>query len=99
MKTEHDEEAEAFLDQPHQGDHVPTPATKKRSIWTQSRSYIRLFLEIAMAATIVFLLFFRAPPSRTLRRSPVPDCMFTLDDAQMALTHLSSPTQDLHLPQ
>jgi hypothetical protein len=99
MKTEHDEEAEAFLDQPHERDHVPTTATKKRSIWTRSWPYVRLFLEIAMAATIVFLLFFRAPPTRTLRRSPVPDCMFTQDEAQMILTCPSSPTKDLHLPQ
>jgi hypothetical protein len=72
MKTQHDEEAEAFLDQPQEGEDVPT-TNKKQNTWARSWSYIRLFLEIAMAATIVFLLFFRAPPSRNLRRSPVPE--------------------------
>lgn len=75
MKHEHNEEAEAFLDQPQDGEQVPTVPTRKRSTWALSWSYIRVVLEIAMAATIVFLLFFRAPPSRTIRRSPVPDCM------------------------
>jgi hypothetical protein len=77
MKTEHDEEAEAFLDEPLESEDVPITATKKRSVWERSRPYIRLFVEVGMAATIVFLLFFRAPPSKTLRRTPVPDCMFT----------------------
>jgi hypothetical protein len=100
MKTEHDEEAEAFLDEPLDSEDVSTIATKKRSLWARSRSYIRLFIEIGMAATIVFLLFFRAPPSRTLRRSPVPDCTFTNNRAQdVILTYLLSPTENLHLPQ
>jgi len=75
MKHEHNDEAEAFLDQPHDGENTPTITTRKISTWVPSWSYIRVVLEIAMAATIVFLLFFRGSPSRTIRRSPVPDCM------------------------
>jgi hypothetical protein len=76
MKPERDEEAEAFLDSPRDNEHVPITITQKKSTWAKSWSYIRIALEIAMAATIVFLLFFRAPPSRTIRRSPVPDRTF-----------------------
>jgi hypothetical protein len=74
MKTEHDEEAEAFLEQPHASEDIPTATNRKLNIWARSRTYIRLLVEVAMALTIVYLLFFRAPPSRNLRRSPVPEC-------------------------
>jgi hypothetical protein len=65
MKREVDEEAEAFLE--------GTQERKKVTKWARSWAYARIVLEIGMAATVIFLLFFRAPPSRTLRRSPVPD--------------------------
>jgi hypothetical protein len=84
MKPEHDEEAEAFLDSPRDNEHVPITINQKRSAWARSWSYIRIVLEIAMAAAIVFLLFFRAPPSRNIRRSPVPDRTFHI-------TRLTSP--------
>jgi hypothetical protein len=38
---------------------------------------MRIMVEVAMAATIVFLLFFRPVPERkTIRRTPVPQRMF-----------------------
>ncbi|KAL5121553.1 hypothetical protein ACEQ8H_000625 [Pleosporales sp. CAS-2024a] len=73
MKHDHGEEAEAFLDQPVDREDAPRTGQKKRSSCAPSWSYARLVVDVAMAATIVFLLFFRAPPSRNLRRSPVPD--------------------------
>lgn len=76
MKPERDEEAEAFLRESSENEDVPATLNSKPTAWARSRSYIRLFLEIAMAATIVFLLFFRAPPTKALRRTPVPDCTF-----------------------
>jgi hypothetical protein len=38
--------------------------------------YLRIIIEVAMALTILFLLF-RPPPRRTIRRTPVPDCKTT----------------------
>lgn len=75
MKNERDEEAEAFLRESSESEDVPTTINNERSVWARSRSYIRLLLEISMAATIVFLLFFRAPATKAIRRTPVPDCM------------------------
>jgi hypothetical protein len=95
MKNQHDEEAEAFLDQP---EDVPT-INKKRDTWARSWSYIRLVLEIAMAATIVFLLFFRAPPSRNLRRSPVPERMLPSSSTSHGKLIIQSSTKDLYFPQ
>lgn len=76
MKPERDEEAEAFLRDSSESENTPAPMNNERTAWARSRSYIRLVLEIAMAATIIFLLFFRAPATKALRRTPVPDCMF-----------------------
>jgi hypothetical protein len=73
MKTEHDEEAEAFLESRGSED-LPTIANRKNNMWKQSWTYIRVLVELAMAVTIVYLLFFRAPPSRNIRKSPVPEC-------------------------
>ncbi|KAH7412050.1 hypothetical protein DE146DRAFT_642107 [Phaeosphaeria sp. MPI-PUGE-AT-0046c] len=73
MKTERDEEAEAFLRESSESEDVPAAMNSQRTAWARSRSYIRFFFELAMAATIVFLIFFRAPPTKTLRRTPVPD--------------------------
>jgi hypothetical protein len=87
MKHEHEEEAEAFLDKPHDSEHVPT-TIRKRSTWARSWSYVRIILEVGMVATIVFLLFFRTHPSRTLRRSPVPERMF--DSFEMPTVILTS---------
>ncbi|OAL02085.1 hypothetical protein IQ06DRAFT_376278 [Phaeosphaeriaceae sp. SRC1lsM3a] len=73
MKPERDEEAEAFLRDSSESENTPAPMNNERTAWARSRSYIRLVLEIAMAATIIFLLFFRAPATKALRRTPVPD--------------------------
>jgi hypothetical protein len=105
MKHEDSGEAEAFLDHPQNGEDVANTMNKRRSNWTRSWFYIRLVLEIAMAATIVFLLFFRAPPSRTLRRTPVPDCTSRSPNSKVSRQYIlkptltpPSPTENLHIP-
>jgi hypothetical protein len=76
-----DEEAEAFLDQPEGSEGSPTVINKKRSQWARWWPRFRLVIEIAMVSTIIFLLFFRTPPDRRLRRSPVPErTLSCLDD-------------------
>jgi hypothetical protein len=106
MKHEDSGEAEAFLDHPQNGEDVANTTNKRRRNWTRSWFYIRLVLEIAMAATIVFLLFFRTPPSRTLRRTPVPDCTSRSPNSKVSRQYIlkptltpPSPTENLHFPQ
>lgn len=71
-KHEHDEEEQAFLD--HAG-ISPKPQSSRRT----ATGWWRLLLELAMAITIVLLLFFPPfPPRNTIRRSPVPQRTFLL---------------------
>jgi hypothetical protein len=70
--------------------------------------WLRLLLEIGMAATIVFLLVFKplVVGRETLRRTPVPRCtLTTFPDYPSSPTaaadhlHLPSSPEDLHLSQ
>jgi hypothetical protein len=73
MKSTMDDEAEAFLDQPDESEGSLIAINKKPSQWAAWWPRLRLVIEIAMASSIIFLLFFRTPPDRRLRRSPVPE--------------------------
>lgn len=78
LKDESSEESEAFLTESGntKSEHVPTTRTGRGVIW-----YLRIVLELAMAATILFLLFQPLPSDeRALRKSPVPQCMHTPPD-------------------
>ncbi|KAF2179743.1 hypothetical protein K469DRAFT_741531 [Zopfia rhizophila CBS 207.26] len=66
---EADEEEESFLPQSQSAEHDETPSTNRRPVtW-----YLRILLELIMASTIAFLVFFRPSTSPSIiRKSPVP---------------------------
>lgn len=74
-KTEADEEEQAsFLPHnPRDSEDAAASAADRSSTRRKTTTwYLRLLLDVAMAATIIFLLFFRSPSRDTIRRTPVP---------------------------
>jgi hypothetical protein len=78
MKSDRDEsseESEAFLRPPVTGDEAVRPG-RDGIFWKSVIWYLRIFFEIAIASSLVFLLFFRTSPAKeNLGSSPVPQCM------------------------
>jgi hypothetical protein len=86
-KRESDEEEQTFLPKLESNEDVATGFStvclkcdannprKRGLVW-----YLRLFLEIAMAATLVYLLVAKplVVSRHTLRRTPVPDCRLAI---------------------
>jgi hypothetical protein len=82
-KREDEEEEEAFLPQPSEDGVVPdsrsnTPersGTKRKQV----TGYLRILLEIFMAATIAYLVVFKPfiISRETIRRTPVPQCTWS----------------------
>lgn len=112
-KPEADEEEQAsFLPHsPRDSQDAVAASAERNSKRRKTTWYLRLLLDIAMAATIIFLLFFRSPPRNTIRRTPVPTCrscptakmvvehqrrLDNMSDAD--LEHTYSSTQDPYLP-
>jgi hypothetical protein len=80
MKRESFED-EAFLQQSRISEDEALFPSEKKSTRRGVLWYLRILLEIGMAATIVFLLFLR-PTTTTehIRKTPVPNCMFVLQN-------------------
>ena len=78
-KDGNDEEGQAFLDSPY-GRHCHKQSAAEDSLPGSSRRswicYLRLLLELAMAAAIVALLVRLS--SGSVKPSPVPQCMFAI---------------------
>jgi hypothetical protein len=75
-KNEPDEEGQAFLPISRNSEDVPTPLRESRETRWRVWWHLRILLELAMATTIIFLLFFRSVPERhTIRKTPVPQRM------------------------
>ncbi|KAL2131280.1 hypothetical protein VTI74DRAFT_5311 [Chaetomium olivicolor] len=77
-KREIEEEEQAFLSQPNE-DGVPYSSSENQELSGKIRrrdvaAYLRVLLEIAMAATIVYLLVFKpfVVGREAIRRTPVP---------------------------
>tara|TARA_R110002003_G_scaffold3_35_gene252 strand:+ start:5090 stop:5461 length:372 start_codon:yes stop_codon:yes gene_type:complete len=75
MEKDSNEEAVAFL---HKSTRAETDSAfgndDGQRTWARSWLSLRLLVEVVMASAIVYLLAFRATPTRHLRRTPVPDC-------------------------
>ena len=105
-KREDEEEEEAFLSQPLDDDAPSSSSESQERGGSRRRvvtAYLRVMLEIAMAATIVYLLVAKpfVVQRETIRKTPVP--RRTLVDGSTALgcwltQSGSSTTEDLHLP-
>jgi hypothetical protein len=72
-ESELDEENEAFLDDSEGSEHGATPSKALHNTRRGVTWYLRIIMEIAMAATIAYLLLFRPPTHPTLQRTPVPN--------------------------
>jgi hypothetical protein len=87
-----EEEEQAFLEKTRSSRDGPAEIHEGRSV--QKRAWrmatiSRLTLELAMAVTIIYLIFWHPEPgSETLRRSPVPRCMLL----KQSMTHLQPLT-------
>lgn len=98
VSLEQEEEKEAFLDVPlsHRQDE-----TAPRSGWPRALAlYLRLALELAMAAVIAFLLvkLLRDSSQKSLTPSPVPPCMSHTTPSKVRDSDAaSSPPKDIHL--
>jgi hypothetical protein len=80
-KREADEEEQAFLPQPgsNSTDHDASDAAIDNGPRRGWAWYLRLLLELAMAATIGYLVVFKpfVVTRETIRRTPVPRCTST----------------------
>jgi len=74
-KHETEEEGQAFLSDSRDSEDASTPLRESRASRWRVWWHLRILFEVAMAATIIFLLFFRPVPERqTIRNTPVPQC-------------------------